>query len=70
MLDLETVYAVLADESSHEFLRSPPDSFSVRAMLGSMKVEESLSEYASNKNKIDELREENLNRCFWQGAVV
>ena len=62
MLDLETVYAVLADETSHDFLRNPPDSFSVRAMLKSMKVEEPLSEHASNKNTlIDELLKENVN---------
>ena len=60
MLDLETVYAVLADDSSHDFLRTPPESFSVRAMLESMKVAEPLSEYADNKNRlIEELLENN-----------
>ena len=60
MLDLETVYAVLADESSHDFLRTPPDGFSVRAMLESMKVAEPLSEYAGIKNRLlDEVLENN-----------
>ena len=60
MLDLETVYAVLADDSSHDFLCTPPDSFSVRAMLESMKVADPLSEFAGNKNRlIEELLENN-----------
>ena len=67
MLDLQTVYAVLADETL-----TPPDNFSVRATLESMKVAEPLSEYAGNINRlIEELLDKKGNQsCFWQGVVV
>ena len=63
--------ALLADESSHDFLRNPPDSFNVRSMLETMKVSEPLSEYARNKNAvIDEQLEKNetidvLGKVLW-----
>ena len=68
MLEFETVYAVLADNSSQQFLRMPPDSFSVWVMLESMKDAEPCSEYGCHKNRlIEELLENNkpsfLARC-------
>ncbi|KXJ08430.1 ATP-dependent DNA helicase PIF1 [Exaiptasia diaphana] len=49
-LDLDTVYAVLSDEVSHDFIRYPPASFSVQRVLASMKIEVPLSQYAEDVN--------------------
>ena len=65
MLDLQTVCAVLADETL-----TPPDNFSVRATLESMKVAEPLSEYAGNINKlIEELLDKNETKAVF-GKVL
>ena len=46
MLDLATMYAVLADQN-------PPDSLSVNGLLKSMVVQEPVTEYAKLKESAD-----------------
>ena len=59
MLDLATLYAVLADDQSQEFVQNPPDSLSVNSLLKSMVVQEPITEYAKSKNLlIQELLDE------------
>lgn len=73
-LDLETVYAVLSDESSHNFLRFSPESFSLRKLLDAMRISEPLSSYAEAKNVLlEELITKNdqldvMGKVLWSSA--
>lgn len=50
VLDLNTVYAILTDESGLEFMRAPPASFDVASLLNGLKVEDPLVSYTVQKN--------------------
>jgi hypothetical protein len=51
LLDLETVYAVLSDERSNDFMRIPLNTFSIQGLLESIRIEEPLSDYAQQKEQ-------------------
>ena len=51
-IDLETVHAVLADESSQDFVKFPPNTFSIRKLLENMIINGPVTEFAINKTSI------------------
>ncbi|EDO36997.1 predicted protein [Nematostella vectensis] len=56
LIDLPTVYAVLADETSHDFVRTPQAGFNIRELLKGQRSEVVLSDFGREKNKlIDEM---------------
>ena len=62
LIDLETVYAVLADENNHNFMRTLPNDVVITKIIKSMIVEVPLSQYAHDKNAlIDEVLHHNTN---------
>lgn len=69
MLDSATLYAVLANDQSQEFVQNPPDGLSVNGLLKSMVVQEPITECAKSKNLLtQELLDESREDCYRRNA--
>ena len=51
VIDLETLYATMAEDTCHDFIRTPPPTFNIGKLLNEMKVDDTISSYAEAKNK-------------------